>query len=206
MLGCQLFPIVDCLGSRNAMERVIDLGGRKAFCIKGQQFCRRQIFRRKISLPLRVLKTRCADPKFHVAFHRPRFAEQEISSSACKSNGARNNIRGQTRMRIHYGGEFFPPAENQTGTEEVYSVGRNWKQERESMKKMLLSIALAVVAPFAWAQVSGRPPQPRPPLKAAGQSRNTPQGGTIVLKETSWTADVPLRQNGHLCDSEREGP
>jgi hypothetical protein len=65
MLGCQLFPIIDCLGSRNAMERVIDLGGRKAFCIKGQHFCRRQIFRIKISLPLRVLKTRCADPEFH---------------------------------------------------------------------------------------------------------------------------------------------
>src|SRR5438552_1489006 len=38
------------------MKRVIDFRGRKAFRVKRQHFCRRQVFRIKVSLPLGILQ------------------------------------------------------------------------------------------------------------------------------------------------------
>src|SRR5882724_3407714 len=108
MLRCQLFPIIDCLGSRNAMKRIIDLGGGKALRVKGQHFRRRQVSRIKISLPLCVLETRCADPKFHANPSGPkirsakgrfkcRLKTLEASGlvGACESNMAASSSAGK---------------------------------------------------------------------------------------------------------------
>src|SRR6266550_995751 len=77
---------------------------------KRQHLCRRQIFRIKISLPLRVLKTRRADPKFHVNSSRQeslsKIAVQaplkkpfdaSIQQSAFESNMAASSCPAQMR-------------------------------------------------------------------------------------------------------------
>jgi hypothetical protein len=58
------------------------------------------------------------------------------------------------------------------------------KQEREIMKKMLLSIVLAVVAPFAWAQVS-ETTTTTTTTEGSGTITEFSPGSTIVLRETS---------------------
>jgi hypothetical protein len=58
------------------------------------------------------------------------------------------------------------------------------KQEREIMKKMLLSMALAVVAPFAWAQVS-ETTTTTTTTEGSGTITSYTPGSTIVLKESS---------------------
>ena len=58
------------------------------------------------------------------------------------------------------------------------------KQEREIMKKMLLSMALAVVAPFAWAQVSETTTTTTTTEGNGTITEYTP-GSAIVLKETT---------------------
>ena len=61
----QRFPIFNRLWRRDSAKSVIDFGGRKSLSVKRQHLRRRQIFRVKIPLPFRVLKTRGADPEFH---------------------------------------------------------------------------------------------------------------------------------------------
>jgi hypothetical protein len=58
------------------------------------------------------------------------------------------------------------------------------KQEREIMKKMLLSMVLAVVAPFAWAQVSETTTTTTTTEGTGTITEYTP-GSVIVLRETS---------------------
>jgi hypothetical protein len=58
------------------------------------------------------------------------------------------------------------------------------KQEREIMKKMLLSIALAVVAPFAWGQVSETTTTTTTTEGNGTITEYTP-GSAIVLRESS---------------------
>jgi hypothetical protein len=58
------------------------------------------------------------------------------------------------------------------------------KQEREIMKKMLLSMALAVAAPFAWAQVSETTTTTTTTEGTGTITQYTP-GSTIVLRESS---------------------
>ncbi|PYJ11073.1 MAG: hypothetical protein DME93_10370 [Verrucomicrobia bacterium] len=58
------------------------------------------------------------------------------------------------------------------------------KQEREIMKKMLLSMALAVVAPFAWAQVSETTTTTTTTEGSGTITEYTP-GSAIVLRESS---------------------
>jgi hypothetical protein len=59
------------------------------------------------------------------------------------------------------------------------------KQEREIMKKVLLSIALACVAPFAWGQVSHETTTTTTTTDANGTITEYTPGSAIVLKETS---------------------
>jgi len=63
-------------------------------------------------------------------------------------------------------------------------LSQQLKQEREIMKKMLLSMALAVVAPFAWAQVSETTTTTTTTEGNGTITEYTP-GSAIVLKETS---------------------
>jgi hypothetical protein len=58
------------------------------------------------------------------------------------------------------------------------------QQEREIMKKVLLSMALAVVAPFAWAQVSETTTTTTTTEGSGTITEYTP-GTQIVLRETS---------------------
>ena len=53
------------------------------------------------------------------------------------------------------------------------------------MKKMLLSMAVAVVAPFAWAQVSGTSTTTTTTTEGSGTITEYTPGSAIVLKETS---------------------
>jgi len=69
------------------------------------------------------------------------------------------------------------------GTENAYHR-RNSTKEGKIMKKMLLSIALAVVAPFAWAQVSETTTTTTTTEGNGTITEYTP-GSAIVLRETS---------------------
>ncbi len=53
------------------------------------------------------------------------------------------------------------------------------------MKKMLLSMAVAVVAPFAWAQVSGTSTTTTTTTEGSGTITEYTPGSAIVLKESS---------------------
>ena len=70
------------------------------------------------------------------------------------------------------------------------------------MKKILLSIALAFLAPFAWAQVS----------ETTTTTTTTDANGTITeytpdsaigTQGDQWSSPISLRQNSHLRDAER---
>jgi hypothetical protein len=65
------------------------------------------------------------------------------------------------------------------------SAKGNVNNERESMKKTILSIALAVVAPFAWAQTSSTTTTTTKTVDGGGTITEYTPGSVIVLKETS---------------------
>jgi hypothetical protein len=69
------------------------------------------------------------------------------------------------------------------GTENAYHR-RNLTKKGKIMKKMFLSIALAVVAPFAWAQVSETTTTTTTTEGNGTITEYTP-GSVIVLRETS---------------------
>jgi hypothetical protein len=74
------------------------------------------------------------------------------------------------------------PGPNLNGTGDL--LPQQLKQEREIMKKMLLSMALAVVAPFAWGQVSETTTTTTTTEGNGTITEYTP-GSAIVLKESS---------------------
>jgi hypothetical protein len=57
-------------------------------------------------------------------------------------------------------------------------------EDKESMKKVILSIALAIAAPFAWAQVS-ETTTTTTTTDGAGTITEFSPGSTIVLKESA---------------------
>jgi hypothetical protein len=64
-------------------------------------------------------------------------------------------------------------------------LSQQLKQEREMMKKMLLSMALAVVAPFAWGQVSETNTTTTTTTDANGTITEYTPGSAIVLRESN---------------------
>jgi hypothetical protein len=63
------------------------------------------------------------------------------------------------------------------------TCGQATQQEREKMKRMLLSMALAVVAPFAWGQVSETTTTTT--TEGNGTITEYTPGSQIVLRESS---------------------
>jgi hypothetical protein len=61
------------------------------------------------------------------------------------------------------------------------------------MKRTFISLVLAVVAPFAWAQIS-----------ETTTTTTTTEGNGA--KGNYRTADLPFRENGHLRDTDRQSP
>jgi len=61
----------------------------------------------------------------------------------------------------------------------------NPTKERDKVKKTLLSIALAVVAPFAWAQTSSTTTTTTTTTDGGGTITEYTPGSVITLKETS---------------------
>jgi hypothetical protein len=59
------------------------------------------------------------------------------------------------------------------------------KEGNNTMKKILLSVALAVAAPFAWAQVSETTTTTTTTTEGSGTITEYTPGSTIVLRETS---------------------
>jgi hypothetical protein len=78
---------------------------------------------------------------------------------------------------------FFGPSSIQTGKEDIYQR-RDSTKKGEIMKKTVLSIALAIVAPFAWGQVS-QTTTTTTTTEGNGTITEFTPGGAIVLKETS---------------------
>jgi len=111
---------------------------------------------------------------------RPRIAQQNPGSSAVKKTF--RCIQPAKRVRIQYDGKLLPGPNVNRNTGDLLS--QQLKQEREIMKKMLLSMALAVVAPFAWAQVSETTTTTTTTEGNGTITEYTP-GSAIVLKETS---------------------
>jgi hypothetical protein len=94
----------------------------------------------------------------------------------------RTNIRSTARIRIRSSGKSFESS-NFEGSEAEYDC-RNSTNKGENMKKIVLSIALACVAPFAWGQVS-ETTTTTTTTDASGTITEYSPGSTIVLKETS---------------------
>lgn len=91
----------------------------------------------------------------------------------------RTNIRNRERIRIGCSGR----SPNLNGNEGEYDC-RNSTNKGENMQKILLSIALAFVAPFAWGQVS-ETTTTTTTTDASGTITEYTPGSAIVLKETS---------------------
>jgi hypothetical protein len=85
-------------------------------------------------------------------------------------------------MRIQYGGELFPQPKIKPAQRKFIVV--QTQTRKGNMKKMLLSIALAVVAPFAWAQVSETTTTTTTTEGSGTITAYTP-GSQIVLRESS---------------------
>jgi hypothetical protein len=109
----------------------------------------------------------------------PKFSGQMKASSIIKEFP---NVRRGGRIQIQYGGKLFPPAQN--SLENGGLLPAQLKQEREIMKKMLLSIALAVVAPFAWGQVS-QTTTTTTTTEGSGTITEYTPGSAIVLREST---------------------
>jgi hypothetical protein len=108
-----------------------------------------------------------------------KFAEQEISSSAVKKL-----VKTSARQRAC---EFNMAASSSPAKSEPEHgrlVAIATQQEREIMKKMLLSMVLAVVAPFAWAQVSETTTTTTTTEGSGTITEYTP-GSAIILRESS---------------------
>src|SRR2546423_1670489 len=150
------------------------------FRVKRQHLCRRQIFRIKISLPLRVLKTRRADPKFHVNSS----SQESLSKIAVQAPFQKpfDASSQQSAFESNMAASSCPAPDENRNTGDL--LPQQLKQEREIMKKMLLSMALAVVAPFAWAQVSETTTTTTTTEGNGTITEYTP-GSAIVLKETT---------------------
>jgi hypothetical protein len=91
-------------------------------------------------------------------------------------------VRHECHVRIHYSGVFFEPVQfrrERTLISAVIELRRS-----KIMKKMLLSMAVAVVAPFAWGQVSETTTTTTTTEGTGTITEYTP-GSAIVLKETS---------------------
>jgi hypothetical protein len=84
-------------------------------------------------------------------------------------------------MRIGCNGKFF---ESNFDGNEGEDDCRNSTNKGEKMKRIVLSIALAFVAPFAWGQVS-ETTTTTTTTDASGTITEYSPGSTIVLKETS---------------------
>jgi hypothetical protein len=80
-----------------------------------------------------------------------------------------------------YKGVHLPERENLMGR--VFALEKE-RKGYNTMKKILLSMALAVVAPFAWAQVSETTTTTTTTEGSGTITEYTP-GSTIVLRETS---------------------
>ena len=92
------------------------------------------------------------------------------------------NIRSTERIRIGCSGKSFESSnlngnEGENGCCDSSNKGKN-------MKKIVLSIALAFVAPFAWGQVS-ETTTTTTTTDASGTITEYSPGSTIVLKESS---------------------
>ena len=92
----------------------------------------------------------------------------------------RTNIRSTERIRIGYSSSLNRELRRNEGEDDC----GNSTNKGENMKKIVLSIALAFVAPFAWGQVS-ETTTTTTTTDASGTITEYSPGGTIVLKETS---------------------
>ena len=92
----------------------------------------------------------------------------------------RTNIRSRERIRIRGSSPLNREFRRNEGEDDC----GNSTNKGENMKKIVLSIALACVAPFAWGQVS-ETTTTTTTTDATGTITEFSPGSTIVLKETS---------------------
>ena len=92
----------------------------------------------------------------------------------------RTNIRSTERIRIGYSSSLNRELRRNEGENDC----GNSTNKGENMKKIVLSIALAFVAPFAWGQVS-ETTTTTTTTDASGTITEFSPGSAIVLKETS---------------------
>jgi hypothetical protein len=116
-----------------------------------------------------------------------KFISVQVKTVRCakarfKRKPLRINVRSTGRIRIGCSGKSFESS-NLNGNKGDYYC-RNSTNKGENMKKMLLSIALAFVAPFAWGQVS-QTTTTTTTTDASGTITEYTPGSMIVLKETS---------------------
>jgi hypothetical protein len=119
---------------------------------------------------------------------------------------ARTNVRSPERIRIGCSGKSFESS-NLDGNEGENGC-RNSSNKGKNIKKLVLSIALAFVAPFAWAQVS-ETITTTTTTDASGMITEYTPGSTIMLKETSGPRHYRfgktvtyVTRSGHVLDED----
>jgi hypothetical protein len=148
------------------VEGVVDFRRGELLGVKRKHLRRRQIFGIKVPLPLRVLKSRGADPKVH----KVQAKTVRCAKARFKRKPPCTNVRSTERFRIGCSGKSFYCRNSTRGKHE----------------KIVLSIALACVAPFSWGQISETTTTTTTTTTDAnGTITEYTPGSMIVLKETS---------------------
>jgi len=112
---------------------------------------------------------------------KPRFAEENIYSRPLKMLVEASGLQGTRESNMAANSSSGPRIQPVHGK----LTATVTKQERENtMRKVLLSMALAVVAPFAWGQVSETTTSTTTTEGNGTITEYTP-GSAIVLRETS---------------------
>jgi hypothetical protein len=109
------------------------------------------------------------------------------------------SIRPGGRARIQYSGVVLWACSIQTGKEDAYHRRKRTKKG-EIMKKVFLSIALAVVAPLAWGQTTRQPLMnerevPRQQPQRTTTTTTTATEGTGTITEFTPGSAIVLRES-----------
>src|SRR5439155_9221569 len=142
-------------------------------------FCSPPNLRDKNSLSTLCTENLTCRPRISCNPLRPRFAEQEISASAVKKLVKTSACQRACEFNM---AASSSPAKTEPEHGRLVAIAT--QQEREIMKKMLLSMVLAVVAPFAWAQVSETTTTTTTTEGSGTITEYTP-GSAIILRESS---------------------
>jgi len=129
---------------------------------------------------VRLSNVRAAKREFH-----PNWSDQDSQSERALQAPHKKSIKTSALHRRYESNMAASSSPAKIEPELQETCCQATQQEREKMRKMLLSMALAVVAPFAWGQVSETSTTTTTTTEGNGTITEYTPGSAIVLRESS---------------------